>query len=381
MSNDYDYVVIGGGLVGCLTSISLASNNAKVCLIEKSSFNMISADTYSPLSLTLNTKLFLKSQNLWDEDYMKSNNIKKLTIKVWNSFNKLQITNKDINNDFLGSIVDKISFLNYLRNACSKNKNITIIDNAEPKLKVSNKYHAVILDGKDFGSKKIFVTDGVNSESAKALKIRSKAIKYNQTSYIMNCSGSCYSNEAYQIFTEYGVFAILPVKSNEACIVATIKDKYKSEFNLDSDNPELSLLKKQLTPFVNDFKSFKVIFSHPLNTSRLDDWIKDNVVFLGNSSQLLHPFGAQGFNFAVYCLDQINKNLDCFINKSNSYKEIVDNINLQRESLFNAIDLSESILMNENILTKLPVKLFFKLSNQSSIIKEYFTKRILNLHG
>ena len=87
MPKKYNFTIIGGGLVGCLASIVLSEKNYSICLIEKKSFKTIITDNFSPLSLTINTINFLKKNRLWDDEILKSSEIDKLTIKLFNSFN------------------------------------------------------------------------------------------------------------------------------------------------------------------------------------------------------------------------------------------------------------------------------------------------------
>lgn len=380
MANDYDFVVIGGGLVGCLTSLALAKHGSTVCLYEKNKFNIVTSDVYSPLSLTLNTQKFLESLDLWDQENLKGNPIERLTVKAWNSFNKSELSSQEINEKCLGAIVDKTSLLNKFREKCISNKNITIEQNSSIHMVNSGKNYAIKSNEDLVKAKNIFVTDGADSNTASEMRIESKKINYRQTSFIFNCNCESSVNTAHQIFTEHGVFAILPVNSKLTCIVATIKDEHKELFNFDSQNFNLSRLSNCLKPYAKEIKSMKLIYSHPLNTSRLRYWIKNNVIFVGNSSQLLHPFGAQGFNFSVYSICEITSNIEKLSNDLNTFKPIIDRIDKHRQYLFNAIDLSEKFLLNKNLFTGFSVNLFFKMLNKSSSIKNYFTNKILSLY-
>ena len=72
MLKKFDFLVNGGGLVGCLTSLVLSKKNYSVCLIEKNNFKKIISDSYIPLSLTINSvefpSLYLGS---FDKSYLK----------------------------------------------------------------------------------------------------------------------------------------------------------------------------------------------------------------------------------------------------------------------------------------------------------------------
>ena len=56
MSNNYDFVVSGAGLIGSITALQLSQKGYSCCLIEKNSLpEKGSRDNFSPLSLNLCT--------------------------------------------------------------------------------------------------------------------------------------------------------------------------------------------------------------------------------------------------------------------------------------------------------------------------------------
>ena len=129
MLKKFDFLVNGGGLVGCLTSLVLSKKNYSVCLIEKNNFKNTISDSYLPLSLTISSVEFLKQNKAWDSEIIKSHEIKKLNIKLFNSFNTVKLSSTDIGSSSLGSVIDKSCFLSFLRDLCLRDKNINIIDN------------------------------------------------------------------------------------------------------------------------------------------------------------------------------------------------------------------------------------------------------------
>ncbi len=381
MAKKYDNVVIGGGLVGSLASLVLSSNSESVCLIEKNKYNNITTDSYSPLSLTLNSINFLKDKNLWDEKFFKCRHINKLKIKLYNSFNTIDLNCEDLNLKTLGSVIEKASFLSYLRDLCINNKNITVIDEANVELGDYDNLSAIIFsDTSDkLEYRKLIITDGADSKFAKDLKIGSTHIDYNQTSFIFNAQYNSSTESAYQIFSEKGVFAILPGSGKNRSIVATIHNKYIDYFKFESNEMNEHLLEKELMPHLKNIKDLKLIYHHPLNTTRLDIWTMKNIIFLGNSSQLLHPFGAQGFNFALNCIKIIDSNASELLINGELNHNIKKLIQTKRETLFKSIDFTSLALMKNDIISSISSLVFAKSLNSSRTLKRQFLKKILNL--
>jgi 2-polyprenyl-6-methoxyphenol hydroxylase-like FAD-dependent oxidoreductase len=380
MAKKFDFVVIGGGLVGCMACLSISGSNKSVCLIEKNKFNKIISSNYSPLSLSINSVNFLKEKNIWDESLLKSNVIKSLYIKLFNSFNTIKISSGDVNLESLGNIVDKALFLSHLRNLCKKNVNIEIIDNIEVDIDNTKSSSEIILPN-GYGAvdySHLIITDGANSKFAKKLNFAGTDINYEQTSFIFNGEYKSMEKSASQIFTNKGVFAVLPGDEDKKSIVATIHNKFINNFNFESNNVDEKMLQRELEPYVKDLKNLELIYKHPLNTVRLNQWYSKNVLLLGNSSQLLHPFGAQGFNFALDCIKKLDLEWEYFSSENEFGGQVTNIITNKRDELFKTIDLTSLLLMKNDILALISSSLIVKALNSSSTLKNSFIKKILN---
>ena len=186
-------------------------------------------------------------------------------------------------------------------------------------------------------------------------------------------------NEAFQIFTNKGIFAILPCGNKSISIVASIYNKYIDYFNFESEDSDIRLLERELSPYVDGIKNPKLVYKYPLKTSRLSSWSKDNIICLGNSSQLLHPFGAQGFNFSVECIKQIDLCDGLLFKDGKLNSQIFSRIESKRNILLKSIDFVSSALMRKNIFPSIPSIIFSKTMNLSSTLRKSFLKSILGL--
>ena len=382
MLKKFDFLVNGGGLVGCLTSLVLSKKNYSVCLIEKNNFKKIISDSYIPLSLTINSVEFLRQNKAWDSEIIKSNEIKKLNIKLFNSFNTVKLSSADIGGRSLGSVVDKSCFLSFLRDLCLRDKNINIIDNDVISIDdLTSPFVPKFSRNKlEIAANHLIVTDGVNSEFSDKLEIKRSAINYNQTSFMFNMKCDSVMNDASQIFTKNGIFAVLPGSDKITCVVASIHDDVMNHFDFESQNPNITLLERELSPHIRGINDVSLVYKYELNTSRLMSWTRDDIIFLGNSSQLLHPVGAQGFNFVIDCLKIVDLHSDdLFIN--NKLNDIIKNeINAKRDKLFKSIDFISSVLMKKSLTSGIAASIFSKSLNLSSTLKVNFLKRIIGAH-
>ena len=382
MPRKNDYIIVGGGLVGCLASLILSKKNFTICLVEKKALKHIISDDFTPLSLTINTIQFLKKNNLWDSSYIKASEIKELTVKLFNSFNIVRFCSDDLYGEELGSVVDKSSFLSYLRDHCKKSKNINIVDEADAYIDgVSSPIKLSLTQPKSMiTGDYLIITDGSNSKLSKNLDMESLSFDYGQTSYMFNTKYKHLSTGAFQIFSKRGIFAILPFNDNYVSVVASIYNEFIDDFAFESENANFDLLEKELAPYLRGIDKPKLIYMYPLNTSRLIRWSKQNVIFLGNSSQLIHPFGAQGFNFAADCIKVISDKSEDLLLDSEFNPEILNIISKKRNALLKRVDFTFSALMRNSISANVYSSVFSRTINLSSTLRRSFLKKIVGMN-
>ena len=153
----------------------------------------------------------------------------------------------------------------------------------------------------------------------------------------------------------------------------------KDYFNFESQSCNYELLEETLRPFVKKINDPNLIYKYDLDTQRLYTWTQNNILFLGNSSQLLHPAGAQGFNFAVDCIKEIDTLTgDLFIQKELD-SSVKTAINTKRSELLKSVDIISKILMKNNLLANIASSVFSNVLNISSTMRVKFLKNILGI--
>ena len=149
-----------------------------------------------------------------------------------------------------------------------------------------------------------------NSKKSKIkdkLNIKSLKIDYSQISFVFNAKAFFKKYSAVQIFNKYGIFAGIPYGSDRTNIILTINKKDIPIFFNDKDKIKKNSLQNIFKDYMSDISDLKFVSQYNLLTSRSKEISRNNVILLGNSSQLLHPVGAQGFNLAVNNIDSLIK--------------------------------------------------------------------------
>tara|TARA_B100000586_G_scaffold49103_1_gene32550 strand:+ start:2907 stop:4094 length:1188 start_codon:yes stop_codon:yes gene_type:complete len=379
--NQFDFVISGGGLVGCTTALELSKKGFKCCLIEKNNIReTIKTNEFHPLSLNYRSIVLLKQFGIWENMTDAFYPITDLTIKSYNSLNRVTFSAEEISLNYLGCVVDRYKLLHTIRSLILKNESIIIYDESEiNNIEEKNNLELHISNNKHIHTKHLIVSDGINSKLKESMSIKSKMIDYSQVSFIYNCQATFENNHALQLFNRYGVFAAIPYNKKSINLIMTIKKEYLKKF-FQNDAIDLLLIKSIFNGFVSNIHSLNLISKYDLVTSRANEIYKNNILLLGNSSQLLHPVGAQGYNLSLRNLESLlnycgTQNREISVN----FKNLANSINKDRLSVFNNIDFATKIFINDKIPSKITSLIMITLLKTSSDLKNMFLKKILGI--
>lgn len=281
--NKYDFLIIGGGLIGSIAALALQQKNFKVLVLEK--IKKISDNR--TLAVNSNSKNFLASLGLWKHFIKKPENIDKIIIKDY------------VNNDPL--VFEDLKPMGYVA------FNQEILKKARSRLL---KTHSIIyktdFDQNDilrekkffyknnlFQFKNIILSMGKNFDLPYA--ISKKNFNSEHKSYVgfFNHSKK-HQNIAYEIFTKEGPLAVLP---------APKLDKKQSTFIFSTkNNLPKHKLKNLLSLYFNNSHGF--IHLLPRITSfdlapHLSKTTNNNFILIGDTMRSIHPVAGQGWNLGI----------------------------------------------------------------------------------
>ena len=379
--DQYDFVISGGGLVGCIAALEISKKGFKCCVIEKNNIEeTIEKNEFHPLSLNYKSTVLLKKFGIWESMTNNFYPITDLTIKSYNSLNRVTFSAKEISLKHLGYVVNRYKLLYEIRSLMIKDESITIYNESEiNSIEEKSNLELNVSNNKRIYTKYLIVSDGIDSKIKEKLSIKSKVIDYSQISFIYNCQATFEDNHALQLFNKYGVFAAIPYDEKSINLIMTIKKEYLKIF-FQNNTLNLLLVKSIFNGFVSDISSLNLVSKYDLVTSRANKIYKNNILLLGNSSQLLHPIGAQGYNLSLKNLES----LLVYFEKQNrdtpmDFKNLANVINKDRLNVFSNIDFATKIFINDKVPSKITSLFMITLLKTSSDLKNIFLKKILGI--
>ena len=374
----YDFIIYGNGLSSKLLALALSKNNFKSLIIadQKPKTKESNLVTFlSEGSLKYISKV-LETENIFTE----SEHIEKLYCEHWVSKKETKLEFENPNKSTLGKIVPNVKIDEIFNNKIlSNSKHIHISDHYEITPKIDdNKITITDKSGEKKSAALLFYSassrehDLLNSFEFVEKKLDQVAI-----SASVNVQRKKH-NVAYQLFTQDGPIALLPVQGNEASVVWSL-EKNSSILKLqqnDLENRLNELFEKHVSKLnIKNIQTQKLSFSYAKNM------YQDKIILIGNVAHNIHPIAGQGFNLTVKDISKIvyyitkyhslgldfnsNQVLESF---SNSRK--YDNFSFSFGTL-----AMENIFSNENKFIRNFTSKGLRLIDRSKKLKKFFIEK------
>ncbi len=360
----YDFLVIGAGLIGTLTGLSLLKKGYSVLVVDN---NMNIAKDKRTLAVNANSKDFLINLSLWNKLRNKPQSINQIIIKDF--INKSTLTFQEPKEE-MGNVIFNYDLLTISRNELQKKNLLMKISNLSISNLISKK--TILMNKKKFIFKNIILSLGKKYADEKVLK------KYNfpnsHNSYVGFFDHSKSHNQlAYEIFTEQGPLAVLPSpkkKNTSSTFIYSTKDNPKKK-------DLLKLIKANfykshgIIKFENEIHQYEVL-------PHLSKNLSNDYFLIGDILRSIHPVAGQGWNLGVKDIQVFLETIDRFgldsPNIANKYfqKRIIENI-----SYLSFTSLINSLYENQNFFTNFIIKFGFNALKKSNLLRNIFIKQAM----
>jgi len=266
--------VVGSGLTSLTLAKALVNQSIDVDVLVNKKKQIV--DSSRTIGMTKNNiEYFNKNIINIEEISWKLNKIEILT----ENLKREKLINFKNNKSHFFSIIKNYKLYERLRKSLSKNKNFRKIS-SNNYLSLSKKYDLVInTDNSNLITKKFFQKKTLKNYFSNAY-----------TSIITH--KKIHNTAAYQIFTQYGPLAFLPISNNQTSIVFSINN-YKF-----INNEELSKLIKKYN-FKYEIKKIEKFNSFSLKSINLRNYYHGNFLAFGDLLHKIHPLAGQGFNMTI----------------------------------------------------------------------------------
>tara|TARA_Y100001970_G_C14214385_1_gene848766 strand:- start:459 stop:1631 length:1173 start_codon:yes stop_codon:yes gene_type:complete len=304
--------IIGGGLTGLLTAVTLSKINLEIDIISDNPKKKINSNR--TVAISQENLNFLKKLNLpklkenlfWPSLKMKlySYNEEKIFSEIFNL--------KSEKEKKILYVADNFRIIKDLLNNIKNNKLV----NFKTKKKVSNIYNGRFLKSIRFKNKindkskynLVIVCVGRNLKLINSLFGDNFLKKsYNEISATTKLKHSSLKNSVVrQIFLKNGTLAFLPLSKTKTSIVFSLK---KESIPIDKD--KVTFFKKEIFFYANNFYK-KIKFCSNIEFADLNlligkKYYSNRTLLFGDSLHAVHPFAGQGLNMTLRDLKNLQK--------------------------------------------------------------------------
>lgn len=374
--------IIGGGLTGLITAITLARINIKVDLVIRNlSYNLKSRRTTAISQENFNFLKKLDILKFLEEEFWSCFQMKLYTETKNEKISEILDLDKKYKNKIF-YMVDNIKIIKYLLKKIRSHKLITLKLNEE----ILNIENSQLLKNVKFKSKKkekynlVILCSGTNSKLSK--KIFNEEIyekSYKEIALTVLLKHKYLQNKtARQIFFDNSILAFLPISNTRTSIVWSLKESY---FNNNKSRNNFFFKKKILLHAKNFYKQNKIISKFEfkdLNLVIRKNYFQDRILLFGDALHVVHPLVGQGFNMILRDLFNLEKilkkkiNLGLDIGSLDVLHEFSNEIKSKNFLYSLGIDFIRRFFTTKNkSLKKIRNKLITKV-NKEKIIKDFF---------
>ena len=369
--------ISGGGIIGNYISARLNKNNIEAIVIEKSEH--ISHIDENIRTLTLNSF----SKKLIDDlgISVKFAEIKKIKVFDGEGSGKIDFSSEEINEDNLSYVV----FYNELQSQLQESVlNQTIFGNQIKELNDDREqnYCTVLLSNNEAIHTKIIAgCDGRNSKVAKLGLFNEMKGDYKQTALTFTAKANFDDmNSAYQIFSEKGIFAIMPLPETSSGVTHTIvwsidNKKLEGENAEDYINNNISYFENKLN---TEIKIHSKILSFNLSNHYFKNYISGSSVLIGDAAHSIHPLAGQGINLGfadadAFC-EEVIKAYEMSIEADRHL--ILKRYEIRRKNMnllmLKSMDFFVNLFKSNNLYMKLLRNIGLSSVNKNQFLKRFF---------
>ena len=193
--------------------------------------------------------------------------------------------------------------------------------------------------------------DGFNSSIRKFASISSKDRDYEQHAFVFNIeTQEKLDNAIWQRFNSDSISAVLPLDDHIASIVWSVKNELKNELDVMDQELFLKSFSRSVEHAFGKLKIVSNINSFPLYEMKAKEYVKPNLVLIGDAAHRIHPLAGQGANIGFMdIMELINVLEDSnFTNLGNirSLKKYERRRKFENEMMSNAMTGLDGIFKN-----------------------------------
>lgn len=304
MSEHYDILIVGAGLVGASLALLLANTTLRVAISEAALLQTTvksDADGRS-LALTYGSVRILEKLQLWSTLAPDAVPIQTVHVSNRGHLGITRIHARDEGVPALGYVIPAALLGAHLQQALLQTKQLTILNPVKVTAltKIAQTWQVDLHGAQNITADLIVAADGSNSLLRELQGITTEIHDYEQSALVTTVQlQRAHHNIAYERFVADGALAMLPRAGLQCAAIWTGPQQKIAALMAQTDTEYLQALQSNFGYRLGRLLSVGKRFTYPLKMLIAKEQVRDGFVLIGNAAHTIHPIAAQGFNLGL----------------------------------------------------------------------------------
>jgi len=305
MKQDYDVLIVGGGLAGNCLALALQSSDLKIAIVEANTREQLHDSPAGDRALALanGSVCMLEALGIWPHAKAQATPIKHIHVSDQGHFGKTRLSAKKEGVDALGYVITARDLETVVADLVEQAGIVKICPARVMGIAADDQFAHISLKQQEvslnLSAKLVVGADGGQSTIRKLLDIEQSITEYQQSAIVTTIKTDvAHDNTAYERFTAEGPLALLPIKQDYA-VVWTRSTEEAEQLMMDSEEEFIASLHACFGYKLGQFSLAAPRRSFPLSLIRAQSMHSGRTVIIGNAVHQLHPVAGQGFNLGL----------------------------------------------------------------------------------
>lgn len=321
LNNDFDVIIVGGGMVGASLACALADTSLRIAIIEAAPFKLddsVFQPAFDARSVALAhvSKTIFESMGLWQSiNQLGVSPIKHIHVSDRGHAGVTRLNSEDEGIEALGYVVETRVLGKALFSALLKQKNVQLFAPAtfrsfnveESEVNITLEHDGIT---RQLSSRLLVAADGGDSVVRRTSGMDVFSKEYAQSAVIANiATDRPHQYNAFERFTDTGPVALLPMSATTDDTSNDQSHRYSLVWTVNSDDVEevmgwndeffLQQLQSRFGSRAGNFVRTSTRYVYPLSLMRTREHVRPRLAVIGNAAHTLHPVAGQGFNLGL----------------------------------------------------------------------------------
>lgn len=297
--NSTEVLVVGGGVVGLSAAIAMRARGFKTLVLDKNAIQHATQRVYALNTASIN---LLKSLQVWQHlDASLLSPYRQM--HIWDAANHatLDFAAQTLGKSELGYIIEEDLLKIALLKQCAIDEVRLVSQTEVQHLTQTPDTIIVHADEQTFSTQFLLITDGAESSLRKHLNIPMTTWPYHQHALVTTVrTERAHLKSAYQVFTEDGPLAFLPLNHPHECSIVWSTSQTKTNALMAlSDEAFNAML---TTAFENKLGACTLINKRqhfPLHMRHAQKYHGNRWILMGDAAHTIHPLAGLGLNLGL----------------------------------------------------------------------------------